>query len=317
MRSRVYIDTHLYLFSDDEWEGNLFVDKLSALTDLLLAVGSLDDRLAGALPPIMFEATDNLQELVFSTNPFINYPDRSFYHAQYNRSVLPEILRRFQSCPKADCSQGPCPAALVIARSVDDPRDPPFADHVNLCLECSSKLPMRLIRYAADTAIDGQDEAFDRIIRLPDESPLRILTAGSLLPLEKGHRDRGLLNLAVEAFLAEESAHEKAWALPIRALRPTDNFWRSLHAADFGDSADLYAWRILRSLAQLAIGVDFDINAHGMTSKTFSLDGSSIGMWNAYVFRSGASDQDRRCSRIYYGYQDNSIVLHEYEPDAH
>ena len=315
---RGYLDPRLYLYSEQEWKSQSFIPRLDALIKLIQDIEELEAD--GGIPAdqgMRFMSCDRLTDQLFTSNPFKNDPTRPFYFQQFSSTILPYILRKSRSCATEACL--PIGAIQVVATPTDpsDQRDTAFATQLDQCVSCSRGDQKTLIRFTADECLTNASSIFERVVSLPTEGALSGYDAANLLPLTDGEGASDLLNFAVSAYAATESAGNPTWSKKLTKLVPTDSFWRSLSRADFRGCEETYRRRICRTLSQIALGIDLDIHAHGMTNKTFLYLGRKIGMWNAYVFQMGCTDQDRRCSRIYYGYSHGTVVLHEYEPDAH
>ena len=176
---------------------------------------------------------------------------------------------------------------------------------------------MYLVKFPGDGSIENSGAVFSREVSLAEGNPLALINSPANLLIGQDELDDRRLNLCVQAYALAAGQEDITWSGVTNKLEGTANFWRSLRAADFRHLEQVYRSRILRTLTQIALGIDLDIHAHGMNNQSFTYSGKSIGKWNAYVFQSGADDQDRRCSRIYYGYVAGAVVLHEYDPDAH
>jgi hypothetical protein len=314
--ARTYIDPKLYIYTDEEWFANEFVDDFEQLLNSVVSFKGLDAALGGATGAFDVRLCDDLMGMVYSKNPSVNFPPKSFYFKQFTQAILPEILRRASICPDQTCVRTNQVGLAAVANDPADPRDVAFAAHVDVCRSCIKDTPMYLLR-GRGSSLANEAVVFSRIVRAGSNSAPVLVDPVYIAPFDDAENRQEKLNVAVKCFAAIESMSDDQWSGTPNNLIATEQFWRSLDHADFRHLGAKYKSRILRSITQIALSIDIDINAHGMTSQTFTYNNRSLNIWNAYVFQSGADDQDRRCSRIYYGSVQGSIVLNEYDPDAH
>ncbi len=266
-----------------------------------------------------FRCSSSVRDQIYKLNPFLNNPVRSNYYLNIFRSlILPELLRRIEYCPSVVCETGQ-PSNEVPPQARDEAKAilASFTDDLSVCALCCDCSATCLVTHDdCDKSLDHNDY-FKIVITSSDE----ILAAGdpnAAFPWRAGQNDEARLRLALDIRLAQRKVEDASWAAhTLGVVRVSERFWPSLRNADFGDEPSKYRDRIIDLLVQLACGRNVDTHEHRMVSERIRVDNTNFGRWNAYVFQSGASQIDRRCSRVYFAKVAGGIFLDVYDPDAH
>ena len=135
--ARTYLDPHTYLYTDDEWKGELFTEKLESLVNFFLTLKNEENTLWPGARIFRIQSSDDILSVLYSSNPFLNEPNRNFYFQQYSSAILPEIMRRVVTCPSSACMLPETSSDFAVATNDNDIRDLMFADQLNRCLGCS------------------------------------------------------------------------------------------------------------------------------------------------------------------------------------
>lgn len=315
---RLYLDPHAYCYEPDEWVSEAFARRFADLLDLMVAFKATEERVGGD-HLFRFRWSTELAAGLYETYPFLTKPPKPFYQQQYQNTIFPELVRRMIECPDESClgktgTARPVPAGGPGTGALGAE----FIRLLGQCAICSRTEAPCLVYHPDRCGVARPSAFFDREIALDHDEHLRLLDAGALFPIDPCERAAARLDLAVDVELAERQASDPTWADRQRArIATTELFWRSLHSADFQGRKALYATRLVYVILQIATGRDETISDHRMVNQTIRHEGRRHGRWNAHVFQSGANDQDRRCSRVYYAKTADGVLLDEFQPDAH
>ncbi len=270
---------------------------------------------------LTFKSNANEAASIFNHNPFINDPPiPAYYVRQFRQKILPELLKRFVYCPQSRClgaaeQTRSKPAAAVPGDEIVEP----FVSGLELCCGCSDPRQTCLITHSERLGIDPANDFFDLTIEAGGGKELSAISAIGVFPNPKdAERRQSQIMIALELEKRRLLNTDPEWSrYPIRDLSISGSFWTALQNADWGELEERYKSQITSALLQIACGRSTSSNLHRMVGQTVTIGTTLHPKWNAYVFQSGASDQDRRCSRIYYASVGSEVHIVEYDPDAH
>lgn len=316
---RVFLDPRLFLFTEQEWEEYTFVERMSALLRLLQQCERIEKQAGLLFRVVRFRLPEALQSYIHEMNPMVNRPEqRTQYRTQYLREILPSLMKRFDICPDARCEQQTINRLTVAQAASDMDICENFAAELRLCAECGDSRPTVLIYDEDAKSLIARSGFFAHEHKSKQIDVLSIIDPTEFLDLDTlAGRDRRIA-LAIEILRANYSSTiPQLSSRSISNLNFSQDFWMQFTRTDFRSAYDLYLNRILFVLLQIATNIDIDASLHCMTSQTINYKGVNLQKWNAHVFKMGPSDQDRRCSRIYYANTSEGILIQTFEPDAH
>lgn len=316
---RAYLDPTLYAFTVEEWRDYAFVSRLD---DLLASLQKFSEweKLVDLLYKIFrFRGSEESLNAVYNLNPVLNDPERPlFYVQQFQNSILPEILRRTDYCPSESCLQecvGSCTPPSVAEAASD--RIKAFASDLAVCAGCGDQSIACLLTHGNAEGGLADNDFFSLEIDLPDDA-LAVASPVDVFPWNSSEHSDERLSLALEARIAQLRIIDPTWSsFSLSPLVVATEFWTRLRREDFGAAERLYKERIVDVLVQIAANRDVDLHQHRMVSEHYVVAGARRGKWNGYVFQSGPTAEDRRCSRIYFARLPQGAYIAEYEPDAH
>ena len=314
-----YLDPRVYCYTDGEWESEAFVDRFSDFLSLIQEAEK-EEKKVGSEKLLHFRLESDAVEQIYSSNPFLAQPcAKPFYQQQFNNLFLPAILRRIDTCSTASCESHPQNAKTLPCLIM--PAIKPsqvFLDQLSLCAICGDNEERCLIHHSGAPSINLPSDFFHKVVDLSSKGLLNILDAWTLFPqYPKRHREE-YLRLAVAVERAQREEDDPTWkATKLSNISVTENFWPSFDKADFLGLDENYIRQIIYTLLQISTGKDETVCEHRMIGQSVGKNHEKYNKWNAYVFKMGASDQDKRCSRIYFAKTSSGILLDEYEPDAH
>lgn len=316
---RAYLDPKSYIYTEEEWDNFSFAGKLDELLSALDRMTELEKRWGSLWSLFKFRVDEGHLAEVYESVPFLEGADcGAYYKQQFRRAILPDLLRRFEYCPRSCEGLRDDPLQLPAPANDNDDVAARFIRSLEVCAICSDTRGTCIFRTAAAYSTVPGSSFFQVELLLGDSDPLRCLTAADLLPLEGKPGDDDKLKLALTVELSKLAAQDPAWQnLAVGDLSVAEEFWASLRHADFRGADAQYKERIVYTILQLVTGRDVTANEHAMNGQVVHVAGVNQQKWNAYVFQMGASDQDRRCSRIYYTKSGAGIRLYEYEGNAH
>lgn len=312
------LDPAVYLYSASEWEQRDFIPRLEDFTEFLIKIEEFEDLIDRGDRLVRFQSNPESIDNIYLENPFVNSPSiPNYYQMQFSAAILPRLLRRLDVCGEAACDlknevdELPLPAANAIAEQ--------FVAGLAPCALCHNGPHRSLYFHPGKCSVVDERGFFSTRARVDTNEYLRDLDLAGLFPLNGGHALKSRQLVAVTNGLFElKKLTELAWRRQrLGSIKFHDDFWPSIERADYGENPKHYHARILSSILQAACGYDENIVDHRMETRVVRYENQNHGVWNAYVFRSGPSDRDRRCSRLYYAKIDGGVLLHRYEPDAH
>jgi hypothetical protein len=308
------------LFDREEWEDRSFEPRLLAILELLTAAKDFEKEHQIDMPLLQFRANARETELVYGYNPFQNDPPiPEYYVRQFLSEILPGLIRRFTYCPKAQCEIGTQARVSPNPSVEDDQLADSFAAGLALCAVCGDERETCLLTHPDRQSFDTGSGFFDHIIEISASAALSTLETPVVFPDPGDEATRSLhLMAALRIRKAELSRSDPNWnAFPLRPIRYSDAFWNEIRNADWMGNEIRYQRQLIDSLLQVSAGRSTSSNLHRMTGQTITIDGQSKAKWNAYVFQSGATALDRRCSRIYYANTETGVYVNEFNIDAH
>ena len=312
------LDPVSYTYNQQEWESRQFVDRLEDLTTFLIKVEEFEELVERSDRLIRFQAAAEALENIYEENPFINSPViPNYYQMQFGSAILPRLLRRFDVCGERACDLKD--EIDILPLGIADAIAERFVASLAPCAMCRKSSTRFLYRHRDKCSISDARGFFSGEVDIGTDEYLSHVDFAELFPREGARSSKSrLLSEAVAGLFKLKIATDMAWrGKRLGNIHFHDEFWPSVERSDFGDCAREYGERIISSILQAACGYDVNIFDHRMEAWSVRHSNQNHGVWNAYVFRSGPSDRDRRCSRLYYAKIDGGILLYRYEPDAH
>ena len=333
---KCFIDPQLYIYTDDDWVNYSFVDRLQSLINALEDFEKIEKGIGNLYKTFRFLVSDVLQERIYSHNPFVNEPNiNSFYPRQFKTRVLPELLRRLDADLDLDgLNTDLCTTGTGTIPDVQEPSDEikqDFRASVSLFETIYGGSERLLVYSEGHRSLQECKTFFNPEVHLPTSElrerdptsaenqhlkatdPVRLLWDATQSTLASAR-----LRCAIVCKYLHLKQTDPEWErFRVGPVDATEEFWRTIRDTDFHRRPRLYIERILYAVTQISCARDVTINAHRMEGQRVSYKGVNSVFWNAYVFKMGATDTDKRCSRIYYIRTSSGAVLMKFDPDAH
>ena len=316
-----YLDPCVYCYDNDEWQNELFVDRFLHLLELFSDLND-EEKLLGHNRILNFRVSDDFEEQIYTSNPFLsNGSPKPFYQNQFQNIILPEILKRSITCPIDFCEQAcvinKSPPAISSER-IDKAASRAFVNHLSLCAKCGANAPAQLIYFNNSISIEDPSGYFEFISNLATDNLSHIIQIPTILPFSSKINQLNYLKLSLRCGHFQKMRSDPSWrGTNLSNVQVTENFWKSITQANFQGLEKEYHQRIFYTILQVACGKDETASEHRMVSQFIGTGHNKKNKWNAYVFKMGATDQDKRCSRLYFAKTVDGILLDAFEPNAH
>lgn len=309
----IFLDPNIYCYSIDEWQQGSALDRMHHLTTFLESLIIEEDRLE-AKNQVELWISDILMSATYEMNPNINTPPNGFYFRQYVSKLLPTLLRRKITL------EAPAVGACRVSECLNI-HDCVIEEALIFALDEISTEDATKITYIFDSSrvsLTLGGGIFSAEFEINEVTGRRFLDECDLFPLSSKACPDTAIVAAAEVLKDKLLTDDATWSEhSVSKAILHENFLPSIARADFGNEERIYQRRIVYSLLQILAARNLTINEHSMNPEKIWFDRKWHGKWNAYVFRSGPSDIDSRCSRIYYAKIDGGVLLYEYNGDAH
>jgi hypothetical protein len=311
--SQVFLDPNTYCYTRDEWAGGAALDRLEALLDLVNEIDTAERHIE-AEKRVSFILPDDLLLRLYNENPYLNDPPNPHYFRIFTNKILPALQRR-KTAMLEELS-----GIEILSEHIDT--DSCVAeDALNSFLNSISTEEASRITYAYHphrVSIQLGSGCFEGEVPITDVNGAYFVDYNNLFPIHEKRNPAKALKEAASIFLERLSLGDSTWkSYSMAGIVIHEDFIPSLSKADFRGDADKYQTRIVYAILQILVGRPITTSEHSMKPQTISFGDAKHGKWNAYVFKSGPSPIDTRCSRIYFAKVTGGVLFFRYEEDAH